>query len=74
MSYFRELYDSSPGELPHRARNVYMYLSDRAGKGEDCWPAVKTIAFRPAAFPQYRQTRPERSCESRISGKGSTIP
>lgn len=44
MSYFRELYDASPGELPHRARAVYMYLRDRAGKGEDCWPAVKTIA------------------------------
>ena len=21
-----------------------MYLKDRAGKGQDCWPAVKTIA------------------------------
>ena len=44
MSYFRELYDASPDELPHRARAVYMYLRDRAGKGVDCWPAVNTIA------------------------------
>lgn len=21
-----------------------MYLKDRSGKGQDCWPAVKTIA------------------------------
>lgn len=44
MSYFRELYDASPNELPHRARAVYMYLRNRSGKGVDCWPAVKTIA------------------------------
>ena len=31
-------------ELPHRARTVYIYLKDRAGKGQDCWPAVNTIA------------------------------
>lgn len=44
MSYFKHLYAASPDELPHRARTVYMYLKDRAGKGADCWPAVKTIA------------------------------
>jgi DNA-binding MarR family transcriptional regulator len=44
MSYFNHLYSASPDELPHRARVVYMYLRDRAGKGSDCWPAVKTIA------------------------------
>ena len=44
MSYFNHLYSASPDELPHRARAVYMYLKDRAGKGADCWPAVKTIA------------------------------
>jgi len=44
MSYFNHLYSASPDELPHRARAVYMYLRDRAGKGSDCWPAVKTIA------------------------------
>ena len=26
------------------ALTVYMYLKDRAGKGQGCWPAVKTIA------------------------------
>ena len=44
MSYFNHLYSASPDELPHRARAVYMYLKDRAGRGADCWPAVKTIA------------------------------
>ena len=44
MSYFRSIYAAPPDELPHRARAVYMYLKDRAGKGQDCWPAVNTIA------------------------------
>ena len=44
MSYFNHLYSASPDELPHRARTVYIYLRDRAGKGTDCWPAVNTIA------------------------------
>ena len=44
MSYFNHIYTASPDELPHRARAGYMYLRDRAGKGSDCWPAVKTIA------------------------------
>ena len=44
MSYFNHLYAASPDELPHRARTVYIYLRDRAGKGTDCWPAVNTIA------------------------------
>ena len=44
MSYFSSIYAAPPDELPHRARAVYMYLKDRAGKGTDCWPAVNTIA------------------------------
>ena len=44
MSYFNHSYSAPPDELPHRARAVYIYLRDRAGKGSDCWPAVKTIA------------------------------
>ena len=44
MSYFNHIYTASPDELPHRARTVYIYLCDRAGKSADCWPAVKTIA------------------------------
>ncbi|WRS28346.1 helix-turn-helix domain-containing protein [Oscillospiraceae bacterium MB08-C2-2] len=44
MSYFNHIYAASPDELPHRARAVYIYLRDRAGRGADCWPAVKTIA------------------------------
>ena len=44
MSYFSSIYAAPPDELPHRARAVFMYLKDRAGKGTDCWPAVNTIA------------------------------
>lgn len=44
MSYFADIYAASPDELPHRARTVYMYLKDRTGCGQDCWPAVNTIA------------------------------
>lgn len=31
-------------ELPHRAVSVYIYLSDRANKNGECWPAIPTIA------------------------------
>ncbi len=31
-------------ELPHRALSVYIYLSDRANKNAECWPAIPTIA------------------------------
>ena len=30
-------------ELPHRAKSVYIYLSDRANKDGECWPAIPTI-------------------------------
>ena len=30
--------------LPHRAVSVYIYLSDRANKDGECWPAIPTIA------------------------------
>ena len=41
MSRLDFLYRS---ELPHRARSVYIYLSDRANKKGECWPAIPTIA------------------------------
>lgn len=41
MGYFTLLYSS---ELPHRARSVYMYLSDRSDKDGKCYPAIGTIA------------------------------
>lgn len=41
MGYFENVYRS---ELPHRARVVYMYLKDHAGKDGTCWPGIKTIA------------------------------
>jgi DNA-binding FadR family transcriptional regulator len=31
-------------ELPHRAIAVYCYLSERANRDGECWPAVPTIA------------------------------
>lgn len=37
----RFLYES---DLSHRAVSVYMYLSDRANKDGECWPAIPTIA------------------------------
>lgn len=42
MSYFDTVY--SDGELPHRAKAVYMYLRDRANAAGKCWPSVKRIA------------------------------
>ena len=41
MSHLNFLYQS---ELPHRAISVYAYLSDRANKNDECWPAIPTIA------------------------------
>lgn len=41
MSRLDFLYRS---ELPHRAVSVYIYLSDRANKNGECWPAIPTIA------------------------------
>lgn len=38
---FRNIYHS---DLSHRARAVYMYLSDWADNNGQCWPAIKTIA------------------------------
>ena len=41
MSRLDFLYRS---ELTHRAKSVYIYLSDRANKNGECWPAIPTIA------------------------------
>ena len=41
MSYFQNIYGS---DLSHRARSVYMYLKDRAGRDGKCWPAIRTIS------------------------------
>ncbi len=31
-------------DLSHRAISVYIYLSERANKANECWPAIPTIA------------------------------
>ena len=41
MAYFQNIYHS---ELNHRARAVYMYLTDHADKQGRCWPGIRTIA------------------------------
>ncbi len=41
MSRFDFLYRM---QLPHCAVSVYIYLSDRANKDGECWPAIPTIA------------------------------
>lgn len=42
MSYYQSIYKD--GELPHRAKSVYIYLCDRMNAERTCWYAVKTIA------------------------------
>jgi DNA-binding MarR family transcriptional regulator len=42
MSYFGNIYAEE--QLRPRAKAVYMYLKDRAGKDNSCWPALNTIA------------------------------
>ena len=42
MSYFEKLYKN--GELPHRAKLVYIYLYDRMDKERKAWPGIKRIA------------------------------
>lgn len=41
MSRCRKIYML---DLSHRAVAVYCYLSDRANKEGECWPAIPTIA------------------------------
>ena len=41
MGRFNFLYKM---ELQHRAIAVYIYLSDRANRDGECWPAIPTIA------------------------------
>lgn len=42
MPYFEKLYKR--GELPQRAKLVYIYLCDRQDKEGKSWPSVKRIA------------------------------
>lgn len=41
VTNFRNIYSS---DLSHRARAVYMYLKNRAGRDGKCWPAIRTIS------------------------------
>ena len=42
MGYFDIIY--ADRLLPSRAKAVYMYLYDCAGKTKSCWPGINTIA------------------------------
>ena len=42
MPYFEKLYQN--GELPQRAKLVYVYLYDRRDSEGKAWPSVKRIA------------------------------
>lgn len=42
LPYFEKLYQN--GELPHRAKLVYIYLYDRRDSTGKSWPSVKRIA------------------------------
>lgn len=42
MSYYNKLYRN--GELPHRAKLVYIYLHDRRDKEQKAWPSMKRMA------------------------------
>ena len=42
MSYFEKLYQN--GELPHRAKLVYVYLHDRCDAERKAWPGIKRMA------------------------------
>jgi len=41
MGFLTHLYES---ELSNKAKLVYMYLRDRSGKKNFCYPSIKTIA------------------------------
>ena len=42
MRKLQEIYDDQ--NLTHRAKTVYIYLSDRADALHQCWPSIGTIA------------------------------
>lgn len=42
MSYFEKLYAN--GELPNRAKLVYVYLYDRCDDEKKAWPGIKRMA------------------------------
>lgn len=42
MSYYKKLYQN--GELPNRAKLVYVYLHDRCDKEQKAWPGIKRMA------------------------------
>ena len=41
MGYFEKVYKA---DLSHRAKAVYMYLTDRADSEGKCWPGIRTIS------------------------------
>ena len=43
MSYFEKLYQN--GELPNRAKLVYLYLHDRCDNEQKAWPGIRRMAM-----------------------------
>ena len=54
-------------DLPHRAISVYIYLSDRAGKKNICWPSIPTISkdLKLSESTTRRALNPDRTAPSR---------
>ena len=63
MSYFQNIYDS---DLSHRARAVYMYLKDRAGRDGKCWPAIRTISRELALSRSTVKRALDELCSARL--------
>ena len=57
-------------DLPHRALSVYIYLSDRANKNGECWPAIPTIANE----LKLSQSTVRRALRDGFSRKGRGAP
>ena len=57
MSYFNEIYNDP--ELNARAKQVLVYLHDRANKDGESWYAIGTMAKRSEPLPFDHKTGPD---------------
>ena len=68
MSYFEKVYQS---DLSHRARAVYMYLKDHAGKESKCWPGIRTISAELRLSRATVKRALDDLCEAKLISKES---